>query len=244
MAISLSLLSVRRSPTAGYTDAIDNSAGVDTSDHEVNIKILLRKAVDRKNLTFAARDKLLASMTDEVGHLVLRDNYLQTQALTVAEAKAADCLTEHVRCMQVLEKAGLLNRAVEYLPSDAEIAERQREGKGLMRPELAVLLAYAKIWLYQKILDSDLPDDPALQQDVDAYFPAALRKSYAKDIAQHQLRCEIAATVVTNDIVNHAGIRIILSVADHDVESVVRAYLLAREIFRLAGNLGAYRSAG
>ena len=216
------------------TDAIDNSAGVDTSDHEVNIKILLRKAVDKKKLTFAARDKLLASMTDEVGLLVLRDNYLQTQALTLAEVQAADSLSAHVRCMQVLEKSGLLNRAVEYLPNDAEIAERQRAGKGLTRPELAVLLAYAKIWLCQKIVDSNLPDDPALQRDIDAYFPAALRKAYAKDIAEHQLRREIAATVVTNDIVNHAGIRIILAVAESsDAEHVVRAYLLTRDAFDL-----------
>jgi glutamate dehydrogenase len=216
------------------TDAIDNSAGVDTSDHEVNIKILLRKAIDRKSLSLGARNKLLASMTDEVGHLVLRDNYLQTQALTVAEASAVEHLADHARCMQVLEKSGLLNRSVEYLPDDAEIAERQRLGAGLTRPELAVLMAYAKIWLYHKLVDSGLPDDPALQRDVDDYFPKPLRKAYAKDIAQHQLRREIAATVLTNDIVNRTSIRIILMVADHvSAETVARAYLLARDSFGL-----------
>jgi len=218
------------------TDAIDNSAGVDTSDHEVNIKILLRRAVDKKQLTQAARDKLLASMTDEVGLLVLRDNYLQTQVLTLAELRAPESLPGHVRCMQILEKSGLLNRAVEYLPDDAEIAERQRLGKGLTRPELAVLLAYAKIWIYHKILDSDLPDEAVLQKDVDDYFPKPLRVAYAKDIAQHQLRREIAATVLTNDIVNRAGIRIILTMSENgDPESVARAYILARDAFALSG---------
>ncbi len=216
------------------TDAIDNSAGVDTSDHEVNIKILLRKAVDEKRLTMPARDKLLASMTDEVGHLVLRDNYLQTQALSMAEAEATDSLPRHIRCMQILEKAGLLNRAIEFMPNDAELAERQRQGRGLTRPELSVLLAYSKIWLYQQILDSSLPDDAALQADVDAYFPKALQKSYAKDIARHQLRREIAATVLTNDIVNRNGVRIVQTITDSgDCEAVARAYLLARESFAL-----------
>jgi glutamate dehydrogenase len=174
-------------------------------------------------------------MTDEVGLLVLRDNYLQTQALTVADAQAPELLSVHTRCIQILEKSGLLNRTVEYLPDDAEIAERQRLGKGLTRPELAVLLAYAKIWLYHKILDSHLPDDPALQQDVDDYFPKPLRSAYAKDIAQHQLRREIAATVLTNDIVNRNGIRIVLMMTEHgNPESVARAYLLARNAFVLS----------
>ena len=222
--------------TGGHlnTDAIDNSAGVDTSDHEVNIKVLLRKAVDKKALSIAARDKLLASMTDEVGHLVLRDNYLQTQILTLSEIHSAESLSMHVRCMQFLEKTGLLNRAVEFLPDDSEIAERHRQGKGLTRPELAVLLSYVKIWLYQKLIDSALPDEPALQSDVEEYFPKALRKAYAKDIAQHQLRREIAATVLTNDLVNRTGIRIVVTMAEHaDPENVARAYLLARNAFAL-----------
>ncbi|MDR3425384.1 MAG: NAD-glutamate dehydrogenase [Alphaproteobacteria bacterium] len=216
------------------TDAIDNSAGVDTSDHEVNIKVLLRRAIDRKMLSFAARDKLLASMTDDVARLVLRDNYLQTQILSLTESRSPDLLQAHLRCMQILEKSGLLNRKVEYLPDDAEIAERQRHGKGLTRPEMAVLLPYAKLWLYEKILDSALPDDPALKRDVENYFPEALQKAYAKDIAQHQLRREIAATVAVNDIINRAGFRIIQTMAEsHDPESVVRAYLLTRDAFSL-----------
>ncbi|MDR3451094.1 MAG: NAD-glutamate dehydrogenase [Alphaproteobacteria bacterium] len=220
------------------TDAIDNSAGVDTSDHEVNIKILLRKAVDKKALTIEARNKLLASMTEEVGHLVLRDNYLQTEALSVAEARASDLLPAHVRCIQLLEKTGLLNRGVEFLPDDAEISSRQKVGKGLTRPELAVLLAYTKLWLFQKLIDSDLPDDPALQEDLASYFPQALRKNYARDIAQHQLKREIVATVVTNDIVNHTGPQTVLMLGERTgaaPDLIVRAYLLARASFDLPG---------
>lgn len=216
------------------TDAVDNSAGVDTSDHEVNIKILLRRAVDQKKLALSSRNRLLASMTDEIGRMVLRDNYLQTLMLTISEAQAAEMFQAHVRCMRVLEKSGLLNRAVECLPLDAEIAERHNSGKGMTRPELAVLMGYAKLWLYEKILESSLPDDPALKADIDGYFPEALRRAYADDIGRHQLRREIAATVVTNDIINHAGIQVVLPMAERgDVEPVARAYLLARDSLAL-----------
>ncbi len=216
------------------TDAVDNSAGVDTSDHEVNIKILLRRAVDQKKLTLPARNKLLASMTNDIARLVLRDNYLQTLMLSVSETQSAELFQAHVRCMRVLEKAGLLNRGIEFLPLDGEIAERQNLGKGMTRPEMAVLMGYAKLWLYEKILESALPDDPALKEDIDGYFPAALRRAYGKDISRHQLRREIAATVVTNDIINHAGIQVILPMAEEGrVETVIRAYLLARDALGL-----------
>jgi glutamate dehydrogenase len=216
------------------TDAIDNSAGVDTSDHEVNIKILLRRAIDLKTLTVPARDKLLVSMTDEIGQRVLRDTYLQTQALSVSQAQAPDVFAAQVRCMQVMEREGLLNRAVEFLPNDAEIAERRKAGKGLTRPELAVLLAYAKLWLNQKLLDSKLPDDPALQRDIGGYFPEALRHAYSKDIARHPLKREIAATVVTNDIVNRSGPSGVLPMMERgDIDSFVRAYILARDALDL-----------
>lgn len=216
------------------TDAIDNSAGVDTSDHEVNIKLLLRRALDKKSLTFASRDKLLASMADEVGKMVLKDNYLQTQALSIALSQAPDLLPAHTRCIQFLESEGLLNRAIEFLPTDMDLAGRREMGKGLTRPELAVIMAYAKLWLYQKMLDSELPDDPVLQKNAVGYFPEALRRTYIKDIAQHHLRREIAATVATNDIVNRAGAEVILSIADHgDVASVVRAYIIVRDAMEL-----------
>jgi glutamate dehydrogenase len=218
------------------TDAIDNSAGVDTSDHEVNIKILMRKMIDRGTMTIEARNKVLASMTDEVGELVLRDNYMQTQALTVAEARAPELLSTHVRCMHVLEKAGLLNRAVEFLPDSVEIAERQRSSKGLTRPELAILLAYAKMWLYQQLLTSNLMSDEFLQDDLISYFPTLLRNKYGKEIEQHQLRHEIIGTAITNSIVNRAGIHFMLSMAERtgkDTADIARAYLIAREAFDL-----------
>jgi len=218
------------------TDAIDNSAGVDTSDHEVNIKILLRKAIDKGSLSLPARNKLLASMTDEVARLVLRDNYLQTQALSLAEARAVELLPLHVRCMHALEKAGLLNRDVEFLPHSPEIAERQRQGKGLTRPELAVMLAYGKIWLYQQLLESHLPDDDFLQGDLLAYFPVPLHGKYAKDIAQHQLRREIVATAITNSTINRAGSHFVIDMGDRtgkEPDEIVRAYLLARTAFDL-----------
>ena len=132
----------------------------------------MRKSVDQGALSLEARNKLLASMTDEVAKLVLRDNYLQPQALSIAEARAPELLPLHVRCMHALEKSGLLNRDVEFLPHSAEIAERQRTGKGLTRPELAVMLAYGKIGLYQHLLDTDLPDDDFLRGDLLDYFPS------------------------------------------------------------------------
>ena len=218
------------------TDAIDNSAGVDTSDHEVNIKILLRQAVDKGSLALTARNKLLESMTNDVGLLVLRDNYMQTQALTIMEARAAELLPFYVSSMHQLEKSGLLNPVIEYLPDSIELAERQRSARGLTRPELAVLLAYAKIWLYQHILDSELPDDAYLQLELVQYFPKGVQVKYAKDIAQHQLSREIIATSVTNTIINRTGSPFVMGMAERtgrDPVAVTRAYLLAREAFGL-----------
>jgi glutamate dehydrogenase len=216
------------------TDAIDNSAGVDTSDHEVNIKILLRQAVDKGDLTIPARNKLLAKMTDDVAALVLRDNYLQTQALSIAETMAYETLSSYARTIHILERGGLLNRAIEYLPDDAEIAERQRLGKGLTRPELSVLLAYAKIRLYADILESKLPDDPALQDNLHRYFPETLRKSYAKEIDRHQLRREIVATSVTNSLINRTSTNYVLTAMDRTgrtAAEVAYAFVLARDAF-------------
>jgi glutamate dehydrogenase len=218
------------------TDAIDNSAGVDTSDHEVNIKILLRKLTGKNGMSIEARNKFLASMTNDVGAHVLLDNYYQTQALSVAESRSIELLPQHERCMQLLEKSGLLNRAVEFLPDTVAIAERRREGKGLTRPELAVLMAYAKIWLYDQLLASNLPDDDYLQNDLARYFPEALQKKYPDEIQQHQLRRELIATIVTNSIINRTGIHLVLTMADRtgkDAATITRAYLLAREVFDL-----------
>ena len=187
------------------SDAIDNSAGVDCSDHEVNIKILLGAAAAAGEITSGARDELLAEMTGEVAALVLRDNYLQSQAITAAQARAAASLDGDARLIRALERRGVLDRAVEYLPDEEEIAERRGEGRGLTRPEIAVLLSYAKMVLYRDLLASPLPDDPYLAADLRRYFPRPLRKRHARHIESHRLRREIIATFEANSIVNRTG---------------------------------------
>ncbi len=220
------------------TDAVDNSAGVDTSDHEVNIKILLNEMVAAGDMTRKQRDRLLRDITDDVAALVLRDNYLQSQCLTVTQSLGGRLLDRHVHFMRALEKAGRLDRAIESLPNEEIVAERKAKGIGLTRPELAVLLAYAKLALADDILDSVLPDDPQLGGELLDYFPQRLRDRYADEIARHRLRREIVTTVVTNEIVNRAGIGFAYEVRDNTgmgVADVARAYIAAREIFGLSG---------
>jgi glutamate dehydrogenase len=218
------------------TDAIDNSAGVDTSDHEVNLKVLLGDVVARGDMTLKQRDALLARMTDEVGDQVLRDNYLQTQAISVAEGDGGQGLDAHVRLIRSLEKAGRLNRAIEFLPDDEEIQRRQAAGHGLTRPELAVLLAYAKLTLYDQLLPSDLPDDPAMVDDLLRYFPTPIREQYREPVQRHRLRREIVATVVTNSMVNRVGATFVNDMAERTGAApsvIARAYLVARQVFDL-----------
>ena len=218
------------------TDAIDNSAGVDCSDHEVNIKILFSQPLAEGTLTLAARDALLAEMTDEVAALVLRDNYLQTACLSVTHSIAAGSLDRQWRFMKALEKAGRLDRAVEFLPDDEAMAERQAAGEGLTRPEMAVLLAYAKIALYDALLNSDLPDDPHLAGDLLRYFPRVLQEKHRDAALAHRLRREIVATSTTNSIINRAGLTFL-----HEVEGetgaapadIARGYILGRDAFEL-----------
>jgi glutamate dehydrogenase len=218
------------------TDAIDNSAGVDCSDHEVNIKILIDAVVDDGELTTKQRERLLAEMTDEVAELVLRDNYLQGQALSVAEAQGPRALPMLGRFMRSLERRGRLDRAVEFLPDNPTLARRQQEGHAMTRPELAVLLSYAKMALYDALLDSDLPEDPYFASDLARYFPRPLRKRFPDAIRRHRLRREIVATSVANSIINRAGITFVQEVQD-EVEAsaadIARAYVAAREIFGL-----------
>jgi len=217
------------------TDFIDNSAGVDTSDHEVNIKILLGEAMASGALTRPERDTLMTRMTDDVAALVLMDNYRQTMAITQAESQGVAMLDELSRYMRVLERAGKLNRAVEFLPDDEAIAERRNLRKGLTRPELAVVLAYGKMDVYGELLESDLPDEPYLAQDVGLYFPAALRARFADAIPRHRLRREIVATYVTNSLVNRMGAAFVREVGEltgRTAPEVVRAYLIARHVFR------------
>ncbi|WP_429059329.1 NAD-glutamate dehydrogenase [Azospirillum doebereinerae] len=219
------------------TDAIDNSAGVDTSDHEVNIKVLLGDVVGRGDMTLKQRDRLLAAMTDEVGSLVLADNYRQSQALTVAQAQGAALLEAQARFIRALEKAGRLNRAIEYLPTEEELAQRMAERRGLTRPELAVLLAYAKITLYDDLLASDLPDDPAMAEDLLRYFPQALREGQRDAIGRHRLRREIVATQVTNSLVNRVGPTFVKETMEKTglgPADVARACVIVREVFGLS----------
>jgi len=217
-----------------YTDAIDNSAGVDTSDHEVNIKILLGLVIAEGELTEKQRNKLLAEMTDEVAALVLRDNYYQTQALGLSRRLARPLLEQQARFMRFLEKAGRLNRALEFLPDDATLAERREQGIGLTTPEGAVLLAYSKIWLFDELLASDLPADPWVATALMRYFPTLLRSRYAAYMDRHPLKREIVATHVLNSMVNRVGATFVHRLSENTgapPAQVVRAYLLARESF-------------
>ncbi len=219
-----------------FTDAIDNSAGVDTSDHEVNLKILLGLVVAEGELTEKQRNALLASMTNEVGQLVLRDNYFQTQALSVAGRLAPRLLDGEQRFIQFLEKAGRLKRALEFLPDDEEIATRRARGLGLVNPERAVLLAYSKIWLYDELLASSVPDDPWCATALERYFPTAVRKTHASYMPRHPLRREIIATHLLNSMVNRVGATFVHRIAEASGErppAIVRAYLLTREVFGL-----------
>ena len=223
------------------TDSIDNSAGVDCSDHEVNIKILLGEVEQSGAMTRKQRDKLLQKMTDEVAALVLRDNYLQSQAITVTHQLGAHLLDRLARFMRGLEKAGQLDRAIEYLPDDEVVLERQKQGIGMARPELAVIMSYAKIVLYDRILESNLPDDPYLKDDLIAYFPMPLRKKHADAIARHRLRREIVATVVTNGLINRVGAAFIHEVGEKTglpAEEIARGYIVSREIFRMRETWG------
>jgi len=216
------------------TDFLDNSGGVDCSDHEVNIKILLDVAQRQRGLTRPARNRLLADMTDEVGDLVLRDNYLQSQAISMLQTGSAKRFGEHAHFIRQLELAGILDRALEYLPSAEDIEERQRMGEGLTRPELCMVLSYSKIALNAQLIQSDVPEDPYLGQELGRYFPERLTKRYGELLPQHRLRREIIATATTNSIVNRMGPTFVARTQQDtgaDAASVARAYTIAREAF-------------
>lgn len=219
------------------TDFIDNSAGVDCSDHEVNIKILLGDAVASKKLTLPQRNKLLVDMTDDVSALVLMDNYRQSMALTNAQHQSIALANEHMQFMQTLERSGSLDRAVEFLPTDEDLETRLANGKGLTRPELSVLLAYAKIVLFENVLESDLPDDPYLTDSMATYFPPLMQKRFQDLIPGHRLRREIIATYIGNTVVNRTGPSFITSLQDRTGASpnaIAKAYLKCRVVFRIA----------
>jgi glutamate dehydrogenase len=216
------------------TDFIDNSAGVDTSDHEVNIKILLDQVVANGDLTEKQRNDLLASMTEEVGTLVLRDNYEQNHALANAAVQAPQLLHVHEDWIRRLERQGLLDRALEALPSRKEVAARVERKEGLTVPELSVLLAYTKIVLADELLATELADDPFLRSDLFSYFPTKMRQTYRERMESHPLRREIIVTQVVNDLVNGAGMTFFHRLSEETsatADELVKANFVAREIF-------------
>ncbi|MEU8678350.1 NAD-glutamate dehydrogenase [Streptomyces sp. NPDC048560] len=236
-ATQLGRIEFARSGGRINTDAIDNSAGVDTSDHEVNIKILLNGLVRDGDMTVKQRNKLLAEMTDEVGRLVLRNNYAQNTALANACAQAPSLLHAHQRFMRRLGRDGHLDRALEFLPNDRQIRELLNAGKGLSQPELAVLLAYTKITVADELISTSLPDDPHLQKLVHAYFPKQLWERFPEAVDGHALRREIITTVLVNDTVNTGGSTFLHRLREEtgaSIEEIVRAQAAAREIFGLA----------
>ncbi|HVS15692.1 MAG TPA: NAD-glutamate dehydrogenase [Thermoanaerobaculia bacterium] len=219
------------------TDFIDNSAGVDTSDHEVNLKILLDRVVAEGGLTHAQRDLLLREMEDEVAELVLRSNYLQPQSISVTERLGPRMTDRLTTVLRSLERDAKLDRRIEFLPNDEELEDRRRLRLGFTRPELAVLLSYAKLDTYRSLVRSFRLDDPALHPHLLAYFPRALREQMAGAIAAHPLRREIVATVITNEIVNRVGIAFVSEVSartGRDPDQVALAYSAARQILRVS----------
>ncbi|NNK31798.1 MAG: NAD-glutamate dehydrogenase [Xanthomonadales bacterium] len=220
------------------TDFIDNSAGVDTSDHEVNIKILLNLAQRAGEVDAGQRSALLAEMTDEVAEQVLRSNYLQTLAISMMEKFSPLRLGSKKHFINVLVDKGMLDRDLEFLPSDDELDERRARGEGLARPELAVLLSYSKIMLYQQLLASDVPEDAWLREEAIAYFPTPLRERFQPFMSEHRLSREIIATQVTNSLANRMGASFALRMNEDTGASpgeVARAYTIAREVFDARG---------
>jgi glutamate dehydrogenase len=219
-----------------YTDFIDNTAGVDCSDHEVNIKILLGGAVTDGEMTTGERDELLATMTDEVAAQVLRDNYEQAFALGTARSQAHSLLPVHRRMLTALEDSGQLNRELEALPTDAELQARSDAGDGLSAPEFAVLLAYVKISLEREVLADQIVDEPWTNDVLAHYFPTPLREKFAGRMAGHRLRREIITTALANEVVNRGGTSFVFRAMEESGASaadVIRAYVVVRDVYGL-----------
>ncbi|MDF2489607.1 MAG: NAD-glutamate dehydrogenase [Pseudomonas sp.] len=221
---------------ATNTDFIDNAGGVDCSDHEVNIKILLNEVVHAGDMTEKQRNQLLGSMTDEVGALVLGNNYKQTQALSLAARRARERIAEYKRLMTDLESRGKLDRAIEFLPSEDQLAERLAANQGLTRAELSVLISYSKIDLKEQLLKSRVPDDDYLTRDMETAFPPSLVNKFADAMRRHRLKREIVSTQIANDLVNNMGITFVQRLKESTGMSpanVAGAYVIVRDIFHL-----------
>ncbi len=218
------------------TDALDNSAGVDCSDHEVNIKIALGAAVATGEISMEKRNEILATMTDDVGELVLDDNRAQNLALAIARKQAVVMADVHARQIRAMELAGQVNRQLEFLPDEKQLAERHASGRGLTTPEFAVLLAYTKEITASAVLASDLPDDPYVHGSLRHYFPQLLQDRFASAIDNHRLRREIIATSIVNEMVNRAGLSFehrMIEETSATVADITRANIAARDIFGL-----------
>ncbi len=218
------------------TDFIDNAAGVDCSDHEVNIKILLNEILVNGDLTEKQRNKLLVSMTDSVSDLVLKNNYRQTQAISIATNEALSRTEEYRRLINSMECAGKLNRALEFLPADDIITERKVTGCAFTRPELSVLISYVKGDLKEELINSELPDNPSLAGEIECVFPQQIVKKYHKELHGHRLRREIISTQIANDMVNHMGITFVERLKQStgaSTSAIALAYIIARDVFRL-----------
>lgn len=216
------------------TDAIDNSAGVNSSDLEVNIKIALGTLTRTGQLTIQVRNEFLASMTDEVAALCLRNNYLQTLALSVEESRGLAAFPEHLALIETLEAAGELSRAVEFIPDNAALRQRVQGGKGLSRPELAVLLAYAKNVANAELLDTGVPDDPYLGRELYRYFPDRLIETFEDTVTNHRLRREVIATVLSNAMINRGGpgfVNEMMTASSADAGQVAAGYAAARDVY-------------
>ncbi len=220
------------------TDFIDNSAGVDCSDHEVNIKIALNGEMAAGTLSRGDRDALLKSMTDDVAELVLRDNRLQTQAISLAETGGAAAVPVFQRLIQTLEGRVGLDRKVEGLPTDDILGQRAMAGEGLTRPELAVVMAYAKMAAYDVLVTSEVVDDPLLEGDLIAAFPAAMQVKHRDAILQHRLRRELVGTKLANELINRAGLSAPFELAEElgtGIADIARAFIATRQLFGFAG---------
>ncbi len=218
------------------TDFIDNSGGVDCSDLEVNIKILLGQVVANGDMTLKQRDELLVTMTDAVASLVLRHSYQQTQAISIAAAQSTVMLADHARFIRSLEKKGQLKRRLEFLPNDDELVERQKHKVGLTRPEIAIFFSYSKIELYRALHASDISEDPYLAAELITYFPEHIQKRFVYVMQHHPLRREIISTQITNSLVNRMGGTFVMRLEDLTGASVVdiaRCYTAAREIYNV-----------
>jgi glutamate dehydrogenase len=227
------------------TDFIDNAGGVDCSDHEVNIKILLNEVVQAGDMTGKQRDKLLASMTDDVSELVLANNYKQTQAISLAQRQAVKAMTEYRRFISAMESSGKLSRSLEFIPDDEQLTERSARGLGLTRPELSILISYSKADLKEALVASGVPEDSYLARELGTAFPSVLEKKYPAALNNHRLWREIIATQLANDLVNHMGITFLrrLQQSTGSLPSeLARGYVVARDVFKLQAHFASIES--